>query len=517
MAISEANVHNRAISLFSPTRVARSALRAMPCLLMVLAGCEMLPRVDNAHSPRQPPSTSATGTTPESSPTQSPKPPEGASVLTATPSPRPIAGGLWFVFCRDAVNELETEFIAFHVDSGTAHSSPLGDWSRCFDVYPSPIGDRLAYLASPQRSAGTEMRILSLPSFALESEWHVHDQRTSAVEAQWSPDGRYLAYSVYGSDPPGELVTIDTSTGVSDTAAHSDGHIDSPTWSPTGDWLAFREASDYDPWTGPTDAKVRVASPSTGEDHILIAGPEDTEIVLGPWTAEGELLVMDRHIKSAPDQAGESFQYATSNLRAIHPQTAELQVLFAGEFDDVITNPLTGTALVSSQPTDGSSGTAFYLTSSSVPSPRLVTRTQGHASASWLPEAKAYAIVGNGSALLVDVDGRTMTRLEVPGLAHVSPDAQSFLAYERPPSEDQAALLQIFSQDGTLIQELETPAPYLVAWRPDSQGFIFTTAWGDVSYLQLGQDVPLPIGWVFSEAGQGAIPFFTWSNQPADT
>ena len=180
-------------------------------VLVFLAGCQTVSRRENQQptSPTSLLSTQGTATrkTLTPSPTasqadldasQSPEP-----ILSAEPSSSPVAipSGPWFVFCRDEVNEYKTEFIAFHVDSGTTITTPLGDWSRCFDVYSSPKGNRLAYLASPQRSVGTNIRILSLPSLDLESDLHVHDERTSAIEASWSPDGRYLAYSIYGSDP----------------------------------------------------------------------------------------------------------------------------------------------------------------------------------------------------------------------------------------------------------------------------------------------------------------------------
>jgi Tol biopolymer transport system component len=106
------------------------------------------------------------------------------------------------------------------------------------------------------------------------NEVKIDVKSTYGVDLDLSPDGRYLAYSIY-TEKHGKLFLNDTITGETRLLALSLRFIDTPRWSPDGKWLAYREVIDNDNhWLRELGVAINVISPESGEMHLLTSKPD---------------------------------------------------------------------------------------------------------------------------------------------------------------------------------------------------------------------------------------------------
>jgi len=151
----------------------------------------------------------------------------------------------------------------------------------------------------------------------------------------WSPDGRAIAATnVLRWDLRREagllsVNVVDIATGTSRSISAETGkHATSPTWSPTGDAVAFlvRPRLDdprRDPLAGPAD--VLIWSPGDGGVRNLTGGrlPDASRLV---WAPDGQTLLVTTRASGLP---GETVS-ATASIVAIDIGTGERMLVAAG-------------------------------------------------------------------------------------------------------------------------------------------------------------------------------------------
>jgi len=64
-----------------------------------------------------------------------------------------------------------------------------------------------------------------------------------ALDPAWSPDGRRLVFTTWRDDERGQVVVLDVSSGARRAVTSRAGHYIEPSFSPDGQWIAYRETS----------------------------------------------------------------------------------------------------------------------------------------------------------------------------------------------------------------------------------------------------------------------------------
>lgn len=146
----------------------------------------------------------------------------------------------------------------------------------------SPDGQRLMFFARSRISrAGDDRGRLVLMSADGSDDRPLASVGHRLVEAAptWSPDMRSVAFSLYPGDSApyasrGEIVVLDTLGDGWHVIA--EGY--QPSWSPTGEWVAYLSVSVRSPRGHPDTllSAIRLVRPDGSDDHLLYSSTDST-------------------------------------------------------------------------------------------------------------------------------------------------------------------------------------------------------------------------------------------------
>jgi Tol biopolymer transport system component len=352
-------------------------------------------------------------------------------------------------------------------------------------------------------------------------------------EAAWSPDSRHIAFIRWGggvgrgcNDPTCHTdVIVAEADGANSAALGATGSADEPSWSPDGQWVAFRElirSSFGDPaGTGIAIERpdgsghrqiaaglIRGYSWSPRGDHLwfTVRDPEATAATIWETTLDGVARRLDAPVdQGATAFGGTGLPFAWQGLgpnvaTPVLPQgiastpaaTLELaSPIAAGAADLASAWPWLAT-----QTTDGCNivrvstrdGAATVVGNLCDPEPT------SSMSGSWSPDGSQYAVVRDGELSVFGVDGRIQDHIAgMTGLNGVtwSPDG-TWLSVT---GDHEAAILR---PDGTGLLEL----PGIASWSPDGLTIAAPKADGtlligrpDGSNLRNVGAFPSPVTW----------------------
>jgi Tol biopolymer transport system component len=167
-----------------------------------------------------------------------------------------------------------------------------GDFCKVGSTAFSPDGKRIAFTKSGDPLCTNvfgdeELMILDLETGAMTPIPGAGSAFFWIDQLSWSPDGKFLAGSANG---PGRIILIDVATGTTKTIAEGSD----PSWSPTGDWIAYA-----------LTVQCMVIHPDgTGarsvleKEHKWMNWTLDAPIV---WSPDGErLLLNQRKVEDSP-------------------------------------------------------------------------------------------------------------------------------------------------------------------------------------------------------------------------
>ena len=166
----------------------------------------------------------------------------------------------------------------------------------------SPNGTTLACLEFKTDEAPAQFHFLDLPTGKMTAGPKLEQDAGSSIS--WSPDGRHIAFDMEvprmrkkAPIPPLHAIyVLDVQNGAVSKLA--DGTL--PSWSPSGDWIAFYDYSprkdDHKRAWYPTNAdRVSVMHPDGTSSRVLARFPSDEDLrVPSVWSPDSKTFLINR-------------------------------------------------------------------------------------------------------------------------------------------------------------------------------------------------------------------------------
>jgi Tol biopolymer transport system component len=115
---------------------------------------------------------------------------------------------------------------------------------------------------------GTEYPAVKFRSNYLASYYVSHAPTTTPWAPCWSPDGKWIAFSMYGS-----IWKVDVASGEAYELTHSTKLHSNPSWSPDGKWIVYTADDNW------RSIQLEILNVQTGETRALT---QDTQVYLDP-------------------------------------------------------------------------------------------------------------------------------------------------------------------------------------------------------------------------------------------
>ena len=219
---------------------------------------------------------------------------------------------------------------------------------------------------------------------------------TGDLDAEWSPDGRRLAFATRGEDATAPRHIWVMRPGRSEPrqlTTFSEGNNRYPSWSPDGSQLVYTTGVDL---AGPTRMRVTNAD-GTGDHQILAI--EGAILASTKWSPDGSRIVFTIYRDEFTvadigmvDADGSDFEQLTDDGRTSYPAWASDESLIFTRAPEV------------------GRGTDLFLADDQLQDPQQITHLRGHSES---PEVSP-----SGGRVVFDNWGRTFDQLRIARLGH---------------------------------------------------------------------------------------------------
>lgn len=221
------------------------------------------------------------------------------------------------LFASEQVDAFSSKFISIHrigIDGTGRRQLTTNAHSR--EPALSPDGGRIAYISS----IGNDYDIWVMATDGT-SKIRLTDGKGNEKDPSWSPDGKYIFYSLQGNIFKTDVATGSTLKLTNDTFQNTDPEV-----SPDGSWMAFvsTRSGDQDIWLTNADGKgalqltsdsgiqkgpawspdgkrIAYVSDASGEFNIRVMTLEDG-LSISEYTEQEEIVIQDENGLSPLDQ-----------------------------------------------------------------------------------------------------------------------------------------------------------------------------------------------------------------------
>jgi len=160
----------------------------------------------------------------------------------------------------------------------------------------SPDGSRLAFAVRDPVIKGIRLRIIDLKTGKMSSSPEIgkHDR----IDLSWSPDGRSVVYdmnqSLLHESPRHGVFVLDLESGKISKIVEGRA----PSWSPSGEWIAFLESSEspsQGQWIyAPGSDRLSVIRPDGTGSRVLVTLPKDRYFAASPvWSPDSSRILLN--------------------------------------------------------------------------------------------------------------------------------------------------------------------------------------------------------------------------------
>lgn len=166
----------------------------------------------------------------------------------------------------------------------------------------SPDGTRIACVTRYRTDAPSRLDVLDRNTGTIVEGPQIYDRADTDIT--WAPDSRRLAFDIGSNGAPVKanpsplraIYIMDTDTG----AIHRIAKGVAPSWSPSGEWIAYLDYVPDSDDAGPGFAadhpdRVSVMRPDGSGNRVLLTLPRDQALMIPPvWSPDAQSMLINR-------------------------------------------------------------------------------------------------------------------------------------------------------------------------------------------------------------------------------
>jgi hypothetical protein len=275
---------------------------------------------------------------------------------------------------------------------------------------------------------------------------------------QWSPDGRYLAFSGAMDGPSADIYVFDTTTGNVTRLSGGDEQAILMGWSPDSSWIVHASAKWIDDQYGPNLTNIWAVSVLDRQVKDLFEPVCGDEYILS-WTSSRSFI-----------SYGRSPESPLNCLKEVLIEPVTVTKLYQAQFTDVDINSLTNIIyMIVSQYMfwKPEIPQGIYMLPGNSHDPVLIYQGKGLLYLFWHAELRQFSVYdeAKGKTFTFDPSGKII--VEIPGETFLYPSPDGLYILLR--SSD-AGNLQLYDVVNGTTTDLQEASDF--AWLPDSSMFI---------------------------------------------